>query len=171
MLETFMVLIVIVIILGLGMYFFFKGSMESTVDKASEVCMQSSVEILSSLVSIPELQCSFQGVETTGCIDVVKMQAFIDSKLASKRFAVGNCKKTIVVEQFYPVPSGSEGCSAKHIQANTYDECQNWTLYKPVGLKSKVGRIVSVPVSLYYPSLLEYRIGKVRMKIHQVGAK
>jgi hypothetical protein len=101
MLETFMVLIVVVIIISIGIYFFYSSVMSGTAETAKDICKMKVTDMLTILTSMPEIQCSFQGATTAGCIDVVKMQAAITTGVLSKRLSKG-CKKTVILEQFYP---------------------------------------------------------------------
>jgi hypothetical protein len=52
---------------------------------------------------------------------------------------------------------------------NDFDSCVNWTLYKPKKLANPYGQIRSMPVSLYYPTLMEHRIGLVKLTVHTQG--
>ncbi len=165
MLETFMVLIVVVIILSIGIYFFYSSVIGGTKQTAKDICNMKVTDMLTVLTSMPEIQCSFQGATKVGCIDVVKMQAAIKTGILSKRLAKG-CKKTITLEQFYPEPSGTESCTETHVMRNDFDNCVNWTLYKPKKLANPYGQIRAMPVSLYYPTLLEHRIGMVKLIVH-----
>jgi len=168
MMETFMILFVIFVLIGIGMYFFYKFSISSTKETAKEACMLTASEMLSSVLTTPELQCTHQS-SPKSCVDAVKILAFKNSS-GIRLLKKGPCKKKIVFQQVYPQPGKNNNteCDANSMRSIEFPtNCGKWTLVVPdAAVKGKAERIISTPVSLYYPNKKEYGIGKLVLSVY-----
>jgi hypothetical protein len=171
MMESIMVVFVLFIIIGFGMYFFFKVSISQTKKVGEESCILSSAEQLSSVLNLPELKCSIQSHDRD-CVDVAKIVAFKDDS-SLKNLGRGLCKKSITFVQLYPEIDErykDVECEESLMRRSDYpDNCGRWTLFEP-SQKDIKGRknqqILETPISLYFPSKNEMRIGKLKLKIY-----
>jgi len=167
MMESFMILLVVFILIGFGMYFFFKVSVASTQESAEEMCMLDASQMLSSVLSVPEIQCSVQGALEDDCIDTVKLIAFMDSDRKKLLEGKGACLKKIEFVQVYPVPEGRKNdteCTAPEMRNPDFPEnCGKWTLVGPENTKGMAARKISTPISLYYPHIREFGLGKLML--------
>ncbi|MEK6816944.1 MAG: hypothetical protein AABY09_04985 [Nanoarchaeota archaeon] len=171
MLEMFMIIFVLFIILGLGMYYFYKFSLSSIEDTGRDVCMQTSSQQLSSIIRLPETICTVQGISRE-CVDVTKLMAFKEST-SVKAFARGVCKKSITFIQSYP-PVKNETldveCDGQKLTSPDFpSNCGKWTVYDVDEKTKKEARskpVIETPVSLYFPTLKEFRIGKLQLRMY-----
>lgn len=171
MLEMFMIIFVLFIILGLGMYYFYKFSLSSIEDTGRDVCMQTSSQQLSSIINLPETICSIQG-HSKPCVDVTKLMAFKGST-SVKAFARGVCKKSITFVQAYPAVRNETRdveCDEQKFRSPDFPaNCGKWTIYDVDEKTKKEARsrpVIETPVSLYFPTLKEFRIGKLQLRMY-----
>lgn len=166
MMETFMVLIIIVFLIFFGLFMYFKYSVSHAKQTAVEVCVQDASQMLSSVLSLPELQCSVQGVVKSNCIDTVKLLMFEKSS----KFLEGSagCLKKIEFVQVYPKPDKNDTeCNVNNMKSPDFPlSCGKWTLTNPKNVKNKSTRIISQPISLYYPHINQYGIGLMRITLY-----
>lgn len=138
-LETIMVLVIVVIMIALGIFYYFQFYIEDIDKKETGLSDLDRDILLASVLTTPELRCSFNTVEQD-CIDMNKVNTnFIaDNKVSYiQKFGF----KVIKIREVYP-------------PGNTF------TVYNNPRPNYKVKNIVSIPVSLYY-SRDDYRIGRL----------
>ncbi|RME55045.1 hypothetical protein D6777_01695 [Candidatus Woesearchaeota archaeon] len=169
MMESIMVIFVIFIIIGLGMYFFFKTSISQTKKVGEESCVLSTGEQLSSILNLPEIKCSTQAHDND-CVDIAKVISY-KNEPSIKNLNRGLCKKSITFIQSYPTPKVNDTeCTEELMRSAEYpDNCDKWTLFEPgkEDIKGKKNvQILETPVSLYFPSINSYRMGKLRLKLY-----
>ena len=175
MMETFMILFVIFILIGFGMYFFYKISSSSGQETHTDICITQSTGMLSSIVKMPDIQCN--GKEAEACIDIAKLAAFSEGIKADKnrRKAIESsvCPKRITVEQAYPYPdlerkSNITNCTRMDLNNPDFPKnCGKWNVFEPATAKNaKASRLISTPVSLYYPTKDEYGIGRLVITLY-----
>jgi len=167
--ETFIIIFVVFIILGLGLFFFWKVSISETKQTAEEACMLTSYEMLLYVMEMPEIQCSIKA-KPRDCIDTAKLLSF-GSTDAARALGKGACKRNIVVKQVYPAPDArhnSTECTSNQMRDIEFPKsCGQWTLAEQKE-EGKAARTISVPVSLYYPNIKEYGIGKLIITTYTV---
>jgi hypothetical protein len=172
MMEMFMVIFVLFIIIGLGMYYFYKFSFSNQQETAEDSCVQSTNEQLSSVLQMPEIKCSNYANDEE-CIDIVKLIAFKDEP-SIETLSRGSCKKSIIFKQIYPSIDErykDVECGEQEFRdPNFPNNCAIWNLFQPLeaDIKNKNTQIIlETPVSLYFPTLNQYRIGRLELKIYQ----
>ena len=137
-LETIMVLVVVVIILAIGIFYYYKSYIEDIEEKETGLSDIERDVLLASVLTLPEIQCSFNTVEQD-CIDMKKVETnYVETNKAAyiPRFGF----RTIKIMEVYP------GSNEKVIYSNIR--------------LSKTKSVVSIPVSLYF-SNDDYRIGRL----------
>jgi len=163
MMETFVVLFVVFIIIGFGMFLFYKFSMQSSKQAAQEVCVMDATQMIQSVLTIPEIQCSISG-SLENCVDVFKLMAFNGTAKASQ-LGKGGCPKKVVFKQIYPAPSPEKNATECKIgdMGSFPDSCGQWTVSapNPSEIRNKASRQFAGPVSLYYPHLNQRGVGKL----------
>src|SRR3989344_6674477 len=75
MMETLMVALVFMVVLVVALGFYFKFSLENTEEAGQDACFISNTVLLSSITSMPEIQCSVNG-KREACIDTSKLLVF-----------------------------------------------------------------------------------------------
>ena len=160
MMETLMVALIFMVVLLVALAFYFKFSLQSTEQAGNTVCLTSNTVLLSSIASMPEIQCSINGVRKQ-CIDTSKLLVF-DASREYSSFFTANCKQKVYFTEVSPVPSDSE----KECSLGTYPDCAVYMYYDP-GVESSASILLSTPVSLYYPLSNEYHFGRLVVEVLQ----
>ncbi len=157
-LETIFVLIVVFLILGVGLYYFYDAYFKDIREGGEKIETTAGSVLLSLIPSMPEIRCS-TGLNDEECVDVLKLFAFVQYLENRKtEYAPLFAGKTIRIIQAYPKTESGE-CTAEKISQLAFPEnCNTFTLYADGGK-----RIVSVPVSLYYPEKDAHYIGKLEV--------
>ncbi len=160
MMETLMVVIVFMVVLVVALGFYFKLSLQSTEDAGADACILSNTVLLSSIASMPEIQCSINGIRQQ-CIDTSKLLVF-DASREYAEFFTSNCPQKVSFVQVYPEPEDSEEVCVQ----GTYPDCAIFSYYDPkVAYTTSI--LISTPVSLYYPLTMEYTLGKLQVEVLQ----
>ena len=158
--ETLMVALIFMVVLLVALAFYFKFSLQSTEEAGNTVCLTSNTVLLSSVASMPEIQCSINGVREQ-CIDTSKLLVF-DASREYSSFFTSNCKQKVYFTEVYPVPSDLEKVCA----SGTYPDCAIYNYYDP-DVDSDASILLSTPVSLYYPLTNEYHFGRLVVEVYQ----
>lgn len=160
MMETLMVAMVFMVVLVVALGFYFKFSLQSTEEKGEHACLVSNTVLLSSIASMPEIQCSVNG-KREQCIDTTKLLVF-DASREYEEFFTANCDQKVYFTQVYPEPEDVE----EVCEQGTYPDCSIYVYYDPE-IEYSSSLIMSTPVSLYYPLTDEYRFGKLVIEVLQ----
>lgn len=160
MMETLMVAMVFMVVLVVALGFYFTFSFKNTEQKGKEACLVSNTVLLSSITSMPEIQCSING-KREACIDTSRLMVF-DASREYKEFFTTNCKQKVYFTQVYPVPKDTDAVCIQ----GTYPDCGVFPFYDPK-VDSSGSIVISTPVSLYFPLTDEYRFGKLVVEILQ----
>ena len=153
-----MVAVVFIIVLLVALVFYFKFSMEGVEASGERACLVSNTVLLSSVLSMSEIQCSING-QTELCVDTSKLLVFDPSREYGSLFTT-NCDQKIYFEQVYP-EAGEEICSTSN-----YPDCGVFEFYSPDVSYSATTKI-STPATLYYPLTDEYKFGKLVIEVLQ----
>ncbi len=137
---TVLVLAMFFVLLFIGFIFYFRFSFESYKESESKILEDRYNVYLSHVINLPELKCSFMGVEKE-CLDVSKIKSFSGSDSYYKR--VFENVRRIYVKEF--------------VSRN-----EEYDLYR---YGQGTGRVYSTPVSLYYPKEDRYGIGKLSVVV------
>lgn len=160
MMETLMVAIVFMVVLIVALAFYFKFSLQSTEKTGETTCLLSNTVLLSSIASMPEIQCSITGVREQ-CIDTSKLLVF-DASREYSTFFTSNCKQKVYFTEVSPVPEHPDTVCTQ----GTYPHCGLYNYYDS-GISSSSSFVISTPVSLYYPLTNEYHFGKLVIEVLQ----
>ena len=160
MMETLMVALVFMVVLVVALGFYFKFSLQNTEEKGEYACFISNTVLLSSIRSMPEIQCSVHG-KREQCIDTTKLMVF-DASREYEEFFTANCPQKVSFIQVYPVPEDVEEVCVQ----GTYPDCAVYLYYNP-GVEYSSSIQISTPVSLYFPLTDEYRFGKLMVEVLQ----
>lgn len=156
MIETMMVALVFIVILMVSLGVYFKFQMNSVEEKGTSSCLLSNTVMLSSITSMPEIQCSVNG-NREDCIDTSKLLVF-DASRTYNEFFNANCAQNVYFVELYPTLTNGT-CTQ-----GTYPDCNTYYFYEPdVEYSSKI--IISTPVSLYYPLDESYKFGKLVIEV------
>ena len=156
--ETLLVLFVIVIILIIGMFLYFRFSLAHVKTIAGELSEQESTILLASALALQEIRC-----EEKDCADTSKFLPFAALTQHDQYYSDLLGFKKIVFEQVYPAVEGHE-CTLSLYSQDTYPQnCRLWVVYDhhPGSIKQRT--LVSTFVSLYFPEINEYRIGRLEV--------
>jgi len=158
MMETLLVALVFMVVLLVALGFYFKFSLQGIEEAGENACLISNTVMLSSISSLPEIQCSVNG-QREQCIDTTKLLVF-DASREYDEFFTANCKQKVSFIQVSPVPEDAEEICVQ----GTYPGCAVYPFYDP-GIEYANSLLVSTPVSLYYPLTDEYRFGKLIVEV------
>ena len=160
--ETLIVLlvIVIIIILGIGVYYgFFYRSLGGLEQEKTDI---ENLILLNNFASLPEVKCSKED-----CADVVKLLSFKELIKENKAYYFQRfSERVIIVENVYPIlnlGANEKECTLSEFQqVNFPDNCGFIVVYE--GFELNDARYsVSLPVSLYFSKLNQYRIGLLKV--------
>ncbi len=135
---TVLVLAVFFVLLFIGLIFYFRFSFESFKESQDKILGERYNVYLSYIINLPELKCSYMGVEKE-CLDVSRMKQLRDP-------------------YYQRVFSG---VTKIYVQDITKDKETVLYLYDWTG----GGEVYSTPISLYYPENDKYTIGKLYLVI------
>jgi len=164
LIEMITIMVVIVVLLLVAVFFYFKFY-AGTITKSSEELNQQEAEVLlTSITSMPELQCSLES-ENKFCIDLYKVSAFRGlvndpNDQSGKQYYSNIFKnKGIVIKSIYPNSNNGE-CPSQLIEYPT--NCNTWIIYTPGKAQGYTKKsTISTVVSLYHPITKQYGIGKI----------
>ena len=160
MMETIMVAMIFMVVLVVALAFYFTFSLQSTEEAGETACLVSNTVLLSSIVSMPEIQCSMNGIREQ-CIDTSKLLIF-DASREYSEFFTSNCQQKVYFRELYPLPEDTEELCTQ----GTYPECAVYDYYDPQ-VDSSASILISTPVSLYYPLTDDYHFGKLVVEVLQ----
>ncbi len=153
--ETIIVLFIIFVILIISIFFYYQYSINNIKKTGEEALTTSSSVLLSSISSLPDISCNKEN-----CIDIIKLISFINQ---NKDYPIFD-KKTITIEQVYPQPTLDKICTPiLYNDINFPLNCKKFMLHKTQGSNPK---IISTPISLYYPQNKQYGIGKLIIEVY-----
>ena len=161
--ETIMVLFVIVIILFVGLFVYYKYSIASIQETAATLSEEETTILVASLPVLPELRCD----EGT-CLDTAKFLPFKQlTETKQLQYAQLLGAKTITIEQVYPPMTTETLCTLNSYQQFSYpNNCKTWVLYDNKPTKYSSNPTLSTTVSLYFPEIDEYRIGRMHIEVY-----
>ena len=148
--ETILVIFIITIIIGLALFTFYQFQLKLIEKLRFELEDNKMLTLLSTLQNSPELSYSYLGNEENA-MDTIKL---INAKLINQGF------KEITVKQIYPT-SENKTCNIK-----SYPDCNLYLLYSNKPSKIKNTKILSLPVSLYFPHKNEYKAALLEVKTY-----
>lgn len=161
LIEMITIMVVIVVLLLVAVFFYSKFYAGTITKSTDELNQQEADVLLTSITSMPELQCSLES-ENKFCIDIYKTAAFRDvvNSQAGKQYYSNIFKnKGIVIKSIYPNSNNNE-CPPQLIEYPT--NCNTWIIYTPGKAQSYTNKpIISTVVSLYHPITKQYGIGKI----------
>lgn len=145
--ESIIVIIVFSVILIIAIGIFYRYNIQSVNELENEFQESNVINLLNNLPNSPEMSYSMLG-DDDNSIDTSKLLKLKLSKLGFME---------IKIKEIYPLRN-KEICSNSN-----YPNCDEFIVYSFKG-SNKNSQIFSAPVSLYYPSLKEYRAGILEIK-------
>ena len=163
MTESLLVLLIIVflIIIGFFVYYsFFYKSLGSLGREKSDV---ENLILLHNFASLPEIKC-----ENEDCVDVLKLLSFKELADENKGYYIGIFNdRNVIVENIYPEIKDEvedvECTLSKYQQSNFPENCGYFSIYGEIKDKEQ-SYSISLPVSLYFANLNQYRLGLVKIR-------
>lgn len=165
LIEMIMVILVVLVLLSVAIFFYYKLFISKIEATSQELSIQEADILLSSIASMPELQCSFR-TTTKPCIDTLKL-------IVNNQFTQDNMDyyaslfgfKTIKIKQIYPQSTNAE-CTLTNYNSFSYPQnCNTWIIYNNPKQGDKLS--VSTPISLYFPTTKEYKAGKLFVEVYR----
>ena len=167
MVEMIMIMVVVVILLLVGVFFYFKFYAVTITQSSEQLTQQESEVLLTSIVSMPELQCSLES-ENKFCIDLYKVVAFknlINEPLGKQYYPSLFKNKGIIIKSIYPTTT--EGECLRQLGVYYPTDCNTWFVYTPAKAQNSDKKpIISTVVSLYHPITKQYGIGKIIIEVY-----
>jgi hypothetical protein len=157
--ETLLVLFIIVILIIVGMVVYFRFSLAKIESIGGQLSEQESTVLLASASTLAEFRCSHRD-----CVDTSKFLPFrttVHTHVFFYTAALGY--KKIAFYQVYPAVDDVPCTLELYAQDEYPDTCSSWVVYdrQPTPLKQAI--TTSTPVSLYFPEVGEYRIGRLEV--------
>ncbi len=161
--ETILVLFVVIVIILLGMIVYFRFSIEKNKALADELSEEEATVLLAKVNNLGEFSCSDEE-----CMDTSKFLPFrkaLGEDIQFYRNVFG--RKKITFKRIYPEPSDDvkdmECDVSKYIQLEYPNNCAVWSVYD-YNPENALGPSISVPISLYFPEIDEYHIGRLEIQ-------
>lgn len=142
--ESVIVILIFTVMFGIALFGVYRYNVNSIQDIQNDLEESKSLSLLSQLPMSPYLQYSELSDEKEK-IDTLKL---LDIELENLGF------RTIEVKQTYPKINDLE-CSKE-----TYPNCGTYVIYSKVKA-SQDKKIISIPISLYFPLTRETKIGNL----------
>src|SRR3989344_6275916 len=158
--ETLLVLLIIIFLIVGGIFAYYGFFARSLGSLNSQKTDTGNLILLHVFESLPETKC-----ENDDCVDVIKLFALKELIKENRAYYGGKFKnEKITIEFTYPELQSSIKkieCTLDKFQQNSFPEnCGYITIYDNL---QKEGFIVSIPVSLYFANLNEFRIGLLKI--------
>ena len=163
--ETLLVLLVVVVLIVAGIFVYYLFFYRSLGGVFGEKIDFENLILLYTFSQMPEVKC-----ENEDCVDVVKLFSFKELIEEKKGYYASRFgKRRIIIENIYPElkeETKKIECDLKKYQQDLFPEnCGFMVIFDNLENKEKFSS-VSLPVSLYYSGLNEYRIGVLRVQIN-----
>ncbi len=162
--ETILVMFVVVLMLIIGMIGYYRYSAQSLKNAGDDLVEEEVSVLLASVTEMPEISCS-----NDECLDMAKIAAFSKvSREEIQHYKGVFGSKRILVEALYPEASDQSECNMqKYNQVNYPENCRYWVVFdnKKSSFDSKI--IVSSPISIYYPEMNRFAIGKIILEVYR----
>jgi hypothetical protein len=161
--ESILVLFVLILIILAGMVIYFRFSIEKVKDAPYELSERESTILLAKITNMDEVSCS-----EMDCLDAGKFLPFQRAMgKESMRFNRIFGRKKITVYRIFPEVRDElkdvECGISNYIQVEYPENCGKWTIYEHNPENELGGKISSV-VSLYFPEMGEYMVGRVEVE-------
>ncbi len=160
--ESLLVTFVIVLIIAIGMFLYYRYSVQSIDQRGQTFQEEQASLLLARITAFPEIGCDHED-----CLDTSKLLPFnslMRGEPTGYRQLFGN--RRIMVYQVYPATQHFL-CDTLTYQSLGYpDNCDSWEIYRHTPDHITSTMKVSKIVSLYFPELQAYRIGKVEIETY-----
>ena len=160
--ESLLVLFVIVLIIAIGTFLYYRYSIQHIHQQGQVLQEEQASLLLARITAMPEIGC-----DRADCVDTAKLIPFHSltrSQLKDYSNVFGT--QRIVIYQLYPVTQHFP-CDTLTYQSIGYPEnCDSWEIYSNKPQQITATTKISKIVSLYFPELHAYRIGKVEIETY-----
>ena len=160
--ETILVLFIISIILALLIFVYYRYTIANLQTTGEELSEQEALVQLAFITNYPELRCA-----NDNCVDMLKAVSFKQVSQSNKDYYLRTFgKKRISIEQVYPEPKTKDECtSLKFNQFDYPNNCKYWIIYEEAPQSYSSKQKTSIPISLYFPELDQYRLGTLNIEV------
>ena len=148
MTENIAIIVVIIFILMFGFIFYAKYRAESLKNKAREYSELDLVKASQIISSLPEITCSVEGVDQVGCLNQLKLEAFIALNLT---------------EDYYEYYRSMFGKSRINIVSVFPDNSLNYELYDNNYTESYNEDSIFIPMNIFDPIDDTLNIGYIQV--------
>ena len=158
--ETLLVLFIIVILIIVGMIVYFRFSLAKVESIGGQLSEQESTVLLASASTMAEFRCNERD-----CMDTSKFLPFRTTVHMHVGFYTSSLGyKKIAVYQVYPSMNNTNDCTLEMYAQEDYPyNCRSWVLYDRQPTPLKQAMTASTFVSLYFPEVEEYRLGRLEV--------
>ena len=164
--ETILVLFVVIVIIMLGVVVYFRVVVENNKNLEYDISERQATIMLAKVLSLDELSCGDDFCVDAGKFIPFKRALGEDFDYFKRIFG----RKKITFNRIYPEPGLNKDVEcdiARYIQVEYPFNCGKWTIYDN-NPDNELGAKVSSVVSLYFPEIDEYMIG--RLEIEHYGS-
>ena len=150
MFETLAVLVVFFFFLIFGASFYFKIQENSLLRELERSAQLQAVQIAQKSLTLPELDCSFAGVQRSNCVDVDKVVILMD---------LLNTDSTAQVEYFKTFKQ------SKVEITQVYPAGPSWTIYSRP--ETNESRAIQIPILIFNSRTNNYNFGYVEVTVYE----
>ncbi len=147
---TMIIIFLFIVLLMFSLVLYFRFTYSELEETRSVLLDQRYSSLLSNIIGMPEFRCSRLGVESE-CLDAAKL-ADLKIVIDSNKFS------------YYDNLLGVDGIWVDVVGTtdgdNYFDEAQ----FEIYGSPNGIGKLYSVPVSLYYPDYKKHKIGILKIR-------
>jgi len=151
MFETLAVLVVFFFFLIFGASFYFKIQENSLLRELERTSQLQAIQIAQKSLTMPEMDCSFAGVQRENCIDLQKVERFTDLLSVNENAQIEYFKtfkqSKITVTQVYP-PVAAE-----------------WVVYERP--ETEESRAIQIPSLIYDSRNNIYNFGYIEVRVYE----
>ena len=150
--ETILVIFVFTVMLIVGLIVFYRYTAESIKNENIQHELDKFYNLIGIIPNKPEIKCSYLAEEKE-CIDAFKLLAY-----GTKEKDLGFMNITLFVA--YPLDTRLKECK------NTVENCNIYNIYSEIPESYTTVYRTSTPVSLYYPLVDNYKVGKLVLEYY-----
>jgi len=161
--EMILVLFFIIILIAAGIFVYYRYSVQSIERAGEELEEQEASVLLTSVSHLGEIMC-----EKQNCVDTSKLLPFaLVTQENPAYYSTLFGTKTIRVIRTYPIPKEHVICTPALYNQESYPRsCATYVIYSNKPPKPTRKIIISTPISMYYPELNSYYIGRLEIEVY-----
>ncbi len=161
--ETLLVLLIIIFLIVGGIFAYYKFFARGLDSLGNQITDTDNLILLHSFGYLPETKC-----ENDDCLDVIKLFALKEIMKENKAYYLNKFKtKKIIIQFIYPEVKNeakNTECTLDKLQQVSFPENCGFIIVYDALDKKEATYSVSLPVSLYFANLNEFRIGLLKIQ-------